>query len=136
MFISSSESYMPGAGVQVGVGRPARGWIGSLRIVHLEKCPHRATLPGCGKARNRQSGFCCDDGCYLQIHAILSSPPARAAPHRNATGNERGACSPGLSLASLGTIYLVWFSLRSPQIVAFKTPGCPEGRCGKSWPDL
>lgn len=66
MFISSSESYMPGAGVQVGVGRPARGWIGSLRIVHLEKCPHRAMLPGCGKARNRQSRFCCDDGCIYR----------------------------------------------------------------------
>lgn len=42
----------------------------------------------------------------------------------------------GLSLVSLGMIYVVWFSLRNPQIVAFKNPACPEDRCGKSWPNL
>ena len=134
--VTSSETYLTGTRVKVGLGRLARGWFRGCPLVHLQRCVHYWTLTGCEKAVRWQLGFRCEDCYYLQIRPIFS--PHRQPPFPTETLQviREEPVSPGLSMVSPGTIYVVWFSLRKPQIVVFKNPACPEDRCGKSWPSL
>lgn len=67
--VTSSESYLTGTRVKVGLGRLARGWFRGCPLVHYRM------LTGREKAVHCQLGFRCDDCYYLQIRPIFS-------PHR------------------------------------------------------